>query len=105
MNQYDILYITASSTVEAKIIAQILIEERLIGCANIFNQVTSIYRYQDDIKEEQEVILIAKTIHTNIETIIKRVKELHSYECPCIITLPITKGNPEYLSWLYEVIN
>jgi len=102
MDQYALLYITTSSMAEAKNLARTLVEEKLIGCANLFDNVTSIYRYNNEIKEDQETIIIAKTPHINIETAIKRTKELHSYDCPCIVVIPITQGYSTYLRWLSE---
>lgn len=97
-----VLYITAASQEEAISITHALLGERLIACANILPGATSIYRWQGQIEQAHEVVIIAKTADTLIEKITGRVKSLHSYSCPCIISLPIQDGNPEYLQWLKE---
>ena len=89
----ELVYITLPNNEEAKSIAKKLIDERLIACANIFPKVTSIYFWGNSINEDSEVVMLAKTIESNLPTVIARVKELHSYENPCIINIPIKAGN------------
>ncbi len=81
-------------------LARGLVEARLAACANILGEIRSIYWWQGKIEEGCEVALIAKTRADLVEECIAKVKELHSYSCPCVITLPIMEGNPTYLEWL-----
>jgi len=95
-----LVYVTASSTEEARSIGKELIAEKLAACINIFPAVESIFKWQGEVQTEHEVVLIAKTSETRITELIQRVRELHSYDVPCIVSLPITGGSPEFLSWI-----
>ncbi len=98
---YCSIYITAGDEAEAKRIGRTLVEEKLAACANIF-PINSIYRWQENIIEENEVAMLVKTRAELTDRVIARVKELHSYEVPCIVSFPITAGNPDYLRWIEE---
>jgi periplasmic divalent cation tolerance protein len=93
-------YITAGSREEALAIGNALVEERLAACANILDGMTSIYHWRGAIEEAREAVLIVKTRAALVEPLIERVRALHSYECPCVVALPITDGNPAYLAWI-----
>lgn len=99
---FAIVYITTSSKEESTRIGKKLVQERLSGCVNIPNDVKSFYYWEGNIEEDTESVLLVKTKTSKVEKIIKRVKELHSYENPCIVALPIINGSPEYLNWLNE---
>ena len=94
-----LIYITCANKEETRRIAKGLIEEKLIACANIF-PMESIYWWQESIEESMEYVLIAKGMEKDFDALTSRVKNLHSYEVPCIITVPITNGNADYLSWI-----
>lgn len=96
------VYITASDTSEATRIGRALVEDRLAACANVISGMTSIYRWQDEICEDAEAVLIAKTTEDKLTALTERVKALHSYDCPCVAALPITDGNAAFLSWIEE---
>lgn len=99
--QYHSIYITTKDEEEAKRIGKTLVEEKLAACINI-HPVKSIYRWGGGIEEEEETALLVKTKAELADEVIERVKELHSYEVPCIVSLPIEKGNPDYLKWIKE---
>ena len=94
------IYVTAGSSEEATRIGRTLVEERIAACANVFPAMMSIYRWQDGVQEDREVALILKTRRGRVADLIARVKALHSYECPCVVALPITEGNQEFLDWI-----
>ena len=94
------VYMTAGSFEEAKRIGQILVSQNLAACVNLLENMTSIYIWKDKLEEDQEVVIIAKTRKTLIPKLIETVNSLHSYDCPCILELPIQGGNPEFLSWI-----
>ena len=98
--ELSLVYITASSMVEAEKIGSILVENRLAACVNIFEKMTSIYRWEGKVHKEQETVIIAKTRTELIDDLAARVKELHSYIVPCIVSLPVTGGNSDFLSWI-----
>jgi periplasmic divalent cation tolerance protein len=94
------VYVTASSREEALNIGRTLVGERLAACVNIFDGVSSIYWWQGRLIEEGEASLILKSTSDLIPALIARVKQLHSYDCPCVVALPIAQGNPDYLDWI-----
>ncbi|HKK45505.1 MAG TPA: divalent-cation tolerance protein CutA [Balneolaceae bacterium] len=99
-----LVYITTKNKQEAKTIGKKLVEERLAACVNIVEGMESIYRWEGEIVEETETILIAKTPYHNVKELSDRVKELHSYDCPCVISLQLSEqeGNEEYQHWLLK---
>ena len=97
---YALVYITTSGEEESKKIGKIVVEERLAGCVNIIPTIGSFYWWKGEIEEDNESILIAKTKVSNVENIIKRVKEIHSYENPAILAIPIINGSKDYLDYL-----
>ncbi len=93
-------YITTSSKEEAKNIARTLVEERLLACANVYNEVTSYYWWQGQLEEDTESTIIAKTTDSLMNLVVKRVKQLHSSDCPCVVFAPIVGGNEDFLDWI-----
>lgn len=97
-----IIYITTKDKDQAKQIGRILVEERLAACVNIIDGMTSIYWWDNSLNEDNEAILIAKTTQDLLDPLTARVKQLHTYECPCIVAIPIIGGNPDYLQWIEQ---
>jgi len=97
-----LIYITTKDKEEAKKIGSALVKEKLAACANIIDGMESVYRWKGKVETDTECILIAKTNNQNVRKLTERVKELHSYDVPCVISLTITEqeGNEEYLDWL-----
>jgi periplasmic divalent cation tolerance protein len=98
-----IVIITASSEQEAKSIATALVEEKLAACINIVPAIHSIYWWEGKVCQDSEVMLIGKSVKSLFPSILHRVKSLHSYQVPEIISFPISDGLPEYLSWINNV--
>ena len=96
-----LIYITCADKDEARRLSKVLLEEKLIACVNIF-PMESMYWWQGDIVESMEYVVIAKGMPADFEALIMRVKDLHSYEVPCIVSVPITGGNSDYLEWIKE---
>ena len=94
------IYITAGSPDEARRIARALVEERLAACANLIAGMRSVYRWQGRIEEAEETVVIAKTRDDLLEPLTERVRALHSYDCPCVVGLPVTGGHRDYLDWI-----
>ena len=93
-------YVTAGSRDEALRIGRALVEERLAACANVVDGMTSVYWWQDALEQADEAVLIVKTRAELVERLTTRVRELHGYDCPCVVSLPITGGNADYLAWI-----
>ena len=101
MTPYCLIYITAKDESEAREIGRALVGEKLAACVN-FHPIRSIFRWQGEIEQENEVAMLVKTRAELASEVMSRVKELHSYEVPCIVTLPIEKANPDFLEWLSQ---
>ena len=94
------VYITASDKAEALQIGRALVESRFAACANVHEKVTSIYRWEGQLREDTETVLIVKTRSELLEPLIAKVTAMHSYDCPCIVALPVHSGNPAFLKWI-----
>lgn len=95
-----IIYSTINNIKDARKIAHVLVEEQLVACVNIIPNIESIYRWKGKIENDEEVILIAKTVDKNVKKTIQRIKKLHKYDLPDIIVLPIIGGLKEYLDYI-----
>jgi periplasmic divalent cation tolerance protein len=95
-----VVIITAPSEDLAVTIARALVETRLAACANIIKGIRSIYSWQGRIEDDTEVLMIVKTRRELFDSLKSKVKELHPYEVPEIIALPIIAGSDDYLKWL-----
>jgi periplasmic divalent cation tolerance protein len=93
-------YVTAGSRDEALSIGRAVVQERLAACANVLDGIASIYWWQGALEQAGEAVLILKTRAELVERLSARIRELHSYECPCVVALPIAAGNPDYLDWI-----
>jgi len=91
---------TAGSQEEARKIGQALVERRLAACVNIVPQVRSIYRWQGKVEESQEWLLLIKTTSAGFARVQEAIKELHSYDLPECICVPVEQGSLEYLDWI-----
>lgn len=100
--EHRIIYITTSNKEEALKIGKDLLEKRYIACLNIIDGMESMYWWEGKIESSKEAILILKTTVDFVEKIISQVKKIHSYSCPCILSLQIDNGNPEYLNWILQ---
>jgi len=98
----SVIYSTIGNIKDAKKIANSLVKEKLVACVNILPRIESIYRWQGKIEEDNECILIAKTIDENVNKTIQKLRELHPYDLPDIIVLPIIGGLKEYLGYIKD---
>lgn len=101
---YLIVFMTTSNKEEAVKIIRTLLKERLIACANIIDHVSSFFWWKEKIEEEKETLVIMKSHQDLFEKLSKRVKELHSYDIPEILALPIVDGSQLYLDWMKACI-
>lgn len=92
------LYLTAANQAEAEKISRTLVEERLAACANVLGPIRSFYWWQGKVQDDAEVAFLLKTRTDLIDRVVARVKQLHSYTVPCVVTWPIEAGNPDYLA-------
>jgi len=85
-------------------IARALLEERLIACANLVDGLRSIFRWQGEVAEEGEALAILKTTADRVEALRARVLELHPYDVPEFLVLPVTDGSAAYLDWVATAV-
>lgn len=95
-----IAYITAQDRDQAYRIGKALVEARLAACINVLGEIQSVYWWNGRLEESRECALMAKTDSSRAEDLVAKVKELHSYDVPCVVLWPLAAGNPEYLGWI-----
>ncbi len=98
----SILYVTCTSEDEAIKIAETLVEEKLVACANILGRMTSIFRWEGKVQRDNEVALILKTRAELVDNVTIRVKTLHSHKVPCVVAIELSGGNPDFLNWIEQ---
>ena len=97
---YTLIMVTASSREEAEKIVTTLLERKLIACANILSPVSSRFWWRGEIDSAEEYMIFMKTKRELFDQVADNVKQLHSYEVPEIIALPIVEGAKPYLEWI-----
>lgn len=100
MTDIRFIYVTAASEDEAETIALKVVEERLAACANVLGPTRSFYYWQGKLERGNEFTLLLKSTQSLENRLISRIRELHSYECPAIIVLPVLGGNDAFLDWV-----
>lgn len=95
-----LVYSTFSERDKAFSAARLLLEERLVACANVSEKMSSLYRWEGNIRQETEVSFIAKTGDDKVEAAIARLKELHPYDLPSILAWPVEKGFAPFIDWV-----
>jgi periplasmic divalent cation tolerance protein len=93
---------TAGSEDEARNIAHALVERHLAACVNILPRIESVYRWQGNVESAQEWLLVIKTIAERFPALREAIKELHSYDLPECICLPVEAGSDAYLDWISD---
>jgi periplasmic divalent cation tolerance protein len=94
--------VTSAEAVEAEKIARALVDKRLAACVNIIPQVRSFYRWEGDVKDDAEFLLLVKTSRALFDAVRVEVERLHSYHLPEVVCLSILDGSENYMSWLDE---
>ena len=100
MERAVFVYTTWPTAVEAEAAGRTLVERRLAACVNILPGMTSIYHWQGALERGEEVVMIIKTRATLADEVTKAVKELHTYETPAILVMPLESVEKSYLGWL-----
>ncbi len=99
---YCLVYTLTDNIDEAKKIANALVKEKLAACCNIIHNLTSVYEWKDEICEDSEILILAKTKKSLFEEVKNSIRKNHSYELPAIIMLPIETGLKDFLNWIGE---
>jgi periplasmic divalent cation tolerance protein len=98
------VYVTCASKAEAEKIAQTLLSERLIACANILGPVSSHFHWKEKIDSAEEFLMIMKSRVDLFAALEQRVKGLHSYEVPEVLAVPVVEGSKGYFDWMNKVL-
>jgi len=93
---------TCNTEEEAAVIADALVAERLVACVQILGPIRSIYQWQGKVERSQEYLCLMKTRQTLFEPVCRRIRALHSYQCPQLVATNITEISPDYRDWLCE---
>jgi periplasmic divalent cation tolerance protein len=99
-----VVLMTAANREEAVRIAEMLVSARLAGCVQVLPEIHSIYSWQGEVARDSEVLMLAKTTSGTFEELDRRVREIHSYEKPEIVALPVTRVSGPYLEWLHKSV-
>ncbi len=100
----NFIYMTAGNKDEAMAIGKELVTSRLAACVNILDNMNSLYLWQGEIQDDREVVMIAKTTEDRIPELIEKVRSMHSYDCPCIVSLPVAGGYQPFLDWIAKEV-
>lgn len=103
MSDVIVVLVTAKTREEAEKIGRTLVTEGLAACVNLVTPVSSIFSWEGKIEQEEEALLIIKSLSSLFGKLEARVKEIHSYQVPEIIALPVTAGSNRYLEWVKSV--
>lgn len=98
----SLVYMTAENEEEAAKVGKVLVEKRLAACVNIMPGMRSMFWWDGGVQSEQEVVLLAKTRTDLVERLTRAVTDVHSYDVPCVVSLPMEGGNPDFLNWIYD---
>lgn len=97
-----LVYATAGGAEEARRIGRVLVAERLAACVNVVDPTTAIYRWEGEVREDRETVLIAKTRADRVAALTERLLALHGYDVPCVAAVPVLGGNAAFLGWIAE---
>ena len=100
MPELAVIYSTFGTVESARHVASVLVEERLLACANLLPGAISIYRWEGTTHADPEIVLIGKTRADLVRAAIERLRALHPYEIPCITSWPIEASSPIYAEWI-----
>lgn len=96
----SIVYVTCGTVNEALKIGDAVVRERLAACANVIEGMRSLFWWEGEVQEETETVLLLKTRAENVPDLTARVRALHGYDVPCVVEIPLGRGNPDYLAWI-----
>ena len=100
MEKLCIVYVTTADKKEAMKIGERLVSLRLAACVNVFDNITSFYRWEGKEEKSEEAVLLIKTREELLPELKKTIKELHSYSCPCIEAIPVVDADETYADWI-----
>jgi len=97
-----VVLVSLPDAAAARSLVRTLVKERLAACGSVVPGVTSVYRWEGELQEDPEVLLFLKTTEAVLPDLLRRIPELHGYDVPEILALPVSEGHPPYLAWVTE---
>lgn len=102
MSQLSLLYTTFPHKEEAITVIKDLLEKHLIACANILGPITSLYSWEGRLEENQEIAVLLKTTSEKAQEVIDSLQDLHSYDTPAILEIPVGKAALPFCEWVHK---
>lgn len=102
-SEFVIVLTTIGGDADGAALGRALVDERLAACVNVLPPMTSVYRWKGNVEQDREQQLIMKTSAASVEALQARLRELHPYEIPEFLVIPVDSGSEAYLGWLREV--
>jgi periplasmic divalent cation tolerance protein len=102
MSDAIVVFMTAANADEARRIANELVERQLAACVQILPQIESVYRWNGEVQRDTEILILAKTTAAQFDDLEKAVREIHSYDTPEIVAIPMTRVSEPYRAWLAD---
>lgn len=100
-----VVLVTLPSMAEGRGLVRTLVEEGLVACGNLVPGLVSIFPWEGEVQEEAEVLAILKTVEQRLPDLVRRVPELHPYDVPEVLSLPVDRGHDPYLNWVAELVS
>lgn len=105
-DQYVLVLTTMPAAGDAAtILARTLVEERLVACVNLLPPMLSVYRWEGEVQEDEERQVVMKTAGGRVPRLLERIRQLHPYDLPEFIVLPVADGSQAYLEWIRDATN
>jgi periplasmic divalent cation tolerance protein len=100
--EFVVVFVTSPGRDVSSAIASALVEERIAACVNVVPGLLSVYRWEGKVQQDPEELLVIKTRRDRLGRLEERVKDLHPYDVPEVVALPILGGSRDYLAWLAD---
>lgn len=97
-----LVYVPCPTSAAAHLVARTVIEEKLAACANIMAPIQSLYMWEGELQHTEETVCLLKTREKLFPALQQRIEELHPYEVPCIISIPVSQGNGPFMQWIVD---
>ena len=102
--EFCVVLVTVPDSDGGRALARTLVSERLVACGNVIPGLTSVYRWDGEVQEDPEALLVLKTRGRALAALEERVMEIHPYDTPEFLVLPVTHGSHGYLSWIADEV-
>ena len=102
MSDAIVVFMTSANALEARRIANELVERQLAACVQILPEIESVYRWNGEVQCETEILLVAKTTAAQFDDLERAVREIHSYDTPEIVAVPVAQVSEPYRAWLLD---